>query len=102
MASAEGNSEEHEGTSWTFFTNHGHVLFVLAGDPDARTRDIADAVKITERAAQRIVHELEQEGYIRIVKKGRRNSYVLNEKKKLRHAIEQHATVGTLIAALGF
>jgi DNA-binding MarR family transcriptional regulator len=89
-------------SSWTFFTNHAHVLFFLASNPDARTRDIADAVHITERAAQRIVHELEEGGYIRIVKKGRRNSYVLNDKKKLRHPIEKHASVATLIGALGF
>ena len=98
MASAQRT----EGGSWTFFTNHAHVLFVLASNPDARTRDIADQVQITERAAQRIVHELEEGGYIRIVKKGRRTSYVLNDKKKLRHPIEKHASVGTLIGALGF
>ena len=56
MASAQRT----EGGSWTFFTNHAHVLFVLASNPDARTRDIADQVQITERAAQRIVHELEE------------------------------------------
>ena len=86
--------------TWTFFSNHGHVLFVLASDPDARTRDIAERVHITERAAQRIVHELEQDGYIRIVKKGRRNSYVVNGRKKLRHPIEQHCSVDRLIEAL--
>ena len=89
-----------EGHSWTFFSNHGHVLFVLASDPDARTRDIAERVRITERAAQRIVHELEQDGYIRIVKKGRRNSYIVNGRKKLRHPIEEHCTVDRLIEAL--
>jgi len=85
---------------WTFFSNHGHVLFVLAADPDARTRDIAERVQITERAAQRIVHELEHDGYVRIVKKGRRNSYVVNRKKRLRHPIESHCTLDRLIDAL--
>lgn len=89
-----------EGHSWTFFSNHGHVLFVLASDPDARTRDIAERVRITERAAQRIVHELEQDGYVRIVKKGRRNSYIVNGRKKLRHPIEEHCSVDRLIEAL--
>jgi len=94
------NGSDNEPSSWTFFTNHGHVLFVLASDPDARTRDIADRVQITERAAQRIVHELEEEGYVRIVKKGRRNHYVVNGKKKLRHPVEKHNSVEALIAAL--
>lgn len=92
------SSDERAG--WTFFTNHGHVLFALASDPDARTRDIADAVQITERAAQRIIRELEEEGYIRIVKKGRRNSYVVNGRQKLRHPIEQHCSINDLIRAL--
>ena len=91
---------ESERATWTFFTNHGHVLFFLASNPDARTRDIADAVRITERAAQRIVRELEEEGYVEIVKKGRRNSYVLHGKEKLRHPIEKHCSVEKLIKAL--
>lgn len=93
-------AKENERSSWTFFTNHGHVLFVLASNPDARTRDIAERVQITERAAQRIVHELEEDGYVRIVKKGRRNSYVVNGRKKLRHPIEKHCAIETLIEAL--
>ena len=40
---------------WTFLTNHAHVLLCLARDPEARLRDVAAAVAITERAAQRIV-----------------------------------------------
>lgn len=94
------NESERNGHSWTFFANHGHVLFVLASNPDIRTRDIAEQVQITERAAQRIIHELEQDGYIEIVKKGRRNSYVVNGEKKLRHPIEEHCTVDRLIEAL--
>lgn len=86
--------------TWTFFTNHGHVLFFLAANPDARARDIADGVQITERAAQRIVHELEAAGYLRIVKKGRRNSYVVNRKKKLRHPLEEHVPIEALIEVL--
>ena len=89
-----------EKPSWTFFTNHGHVLFVLAGEPDLRTREIAERVQITERAAQRIIHELDEGGYIRIVKQGRRNSYIVNRKKKLRHPIEKHCSLSELIEAI--
>ncbi len=91
---------ETESNNWTFFTNYGHVLFFLASNPDARARDIADVVQITERAAQRIVHELEAAGYLKIVKKGRRNSYVINSKKKLRHPLEKHVAIQALIEAL--
>ncbi|MEZ4571575.1 MAG: winged helix-turn-helix domain-containing protein [Thermomicrobiales bacterium] len=44
---------------WTFFTNHMHVLGCLADAPDLTLREVAERVGITERAAQRIVAELE-------------------------------------------
>ena len=43
---------------WTFLTNHAHVLLCIARDPDARMRDVATEVGVTERAVQRIVTEL--------------------------------------------
>ena len=43
---------------WTFLSNHTHVLVVLAKDPDARLRDVADQVGITERAVVSIVTDL--------------------------------------------
>ena len=47
------------GPSWTFLTNHSHVLICLSRDPLMRLRDIAVQVGITERAVQRIVADLE-------------------------------------------
>ena len=38
--------------------NHTQVLLTIARNPDIRTREIAEAVGITERAAQRIVADL--------------------------------------------
>ena len=43
---------------WTFFTNHGHVLVYLARHPDARVREIAAEIGITERATQAILADL--------------------------------------------
>ena len=45
---------------WTFLTNHAHVLLCVAENPNVRLRDVAAQVGITERAAQRIVSELEE------------------------------------------
>jgi len=42
--------DERERT-WTFLTNHAHVLLCIATDPAVRLRDVATAVGITERAA---------------------------------------------------
>ena len=86
--------------SWTFLTNHAHVLLALANDPDLRIRDVASDVGITERAAQRILHDLEEAGYVQRGKRGRRNTYQLVLDRPLRHPIEAHHTVGELVDVL--
>lgn len=83
--------------SWTFFTNHAHVLFCLAEAPDMRLRDVAERVGITERAAQRIVTDLHEAGYLSIERDGRRNVYQVMGSPALRHPIEQHLQVGDIL-----
>ena len=85
---------------WTFLTNHAHVLLSIARDPEIRLRDLAAVVGITERAAHRIVVELEDGGYISRERSGRRNRYELYPDEPLRHPIERHRTVSALIALL--
>jgi DNA-binding MarR family transcriptional regulator len=85
---------------WTFFSNHGHVLVFLAQDPDARLRDVAQAVGITERAVQKIVADLEAAGIVARERTGRRNHYRVHTERPLRHPIEAHRTVGALLAML--
>lgn len=85
---------------WTFFSNHGHVLVCLARDHDARLRDVAVQVGITERAVQKIVRDLQDEGYLEIRKHGRRNRYRINNRKALRHSLQSGITVGQLLALL--
>jgi DNA-binding IclR family transcriptional regulator len=60
---------------WKFFTNHALVLLAVAADPQILLREIAEAVGITERAAHRIIGDLEDGGYISREHKGRRNYY---------------------------
>ena len=86
---------------WTFFTNHAHVLFCISEDPDITLREVAMRVGITERATQRIVAELEQGGYLRHERKGRRNHYELIADVPLRHEIESHVSIGDILTALG-
>jgi DNA-binding IclR family transcriptional regulator len=62
---------------FSFLTNHGLALLCIAQDPTQRMRDIAATLDITERAAQRIVGELVQAGYIDRTREGRRNSYTV-------------------------
>lgn len=87
-------------TTWTFLTNYGHVLLVIAARPDLRLRDIAEYVGITERAAQRIVRELVDEGYLTRRRVGRRNEYQVERDQELRHTLQTHRTVGDLVDML--
>ena len=84
--------------SWTFFSNYAHVLVCLAEDPSARLRDVAARVGITERAVQRIIGQLEDGKVLTKVRDGRRNHYAIDMDRPLRHPLESHKTVGSLIA----
>ena len=85
---------------WTFLSNHCHVLVLLYKEPFARLRDVARDVGITERAVQRIVKDLEDAKVIVKSKQGRRNRYAINTKRRLRHQIESHRTIGELLELL--
>ena len=82
---------------WTFLTNHGHVLVYVHPNPDARVRDIASAVGITERAAQTILSDLEADGYLAKTKVGRRNTYSVNTRGQFRHPEEAGHPIGDLL-----
>jgi len=97
-ASGSGRIDGDAGSRhWTFLSNHGHVLVCLARDPDARLRDVALAVGITERAVQKIVSDLEEAGVVERVREGRRNRYRLFLDRPLRHPIEAHRSIGALL-----
>jgi DNA-binding MarR family transcriptional regulator len=85
---------------WTFLTNHTHVLVCISRDPTITMRAVAGQVGITERAVQRIVGELVNEGYLRRTKDGRRNAYSLDSQRPLRHPLEQHARLDALLRLL--
>jgi DNA-binding Lrp family transcriptional regulator len=85
---------------WTFLTNHSHVLLCIAENPDVRLREVAEQVQITERAAQRIVGELEEAGYLSHERIGRRNHYEVHADLPLRHPLENHLEVGALLRIL--
>jgi len=83
---------------WTFFSNYGHVLVCLARNREARLRDVAAEVGITERAVQTIVRDMQDAGFITVSKQGRCNRYRINRRKSLRHALESHCSVGKLLS----
>ena len=87
--------------SWTFLSNHAHVLLCVAADPDRTLADIAGLVGITERGVQLILADLVAEGYLERTRVGRRNHYEIHPEGRLRHPLEAHHRVADLIAALG-
>jgi DNA-binding MarR family transcriptional regulator len=85
---------------WRFVTNHTQVLLCLARDPDARLRDVAADVGITERAAQRIVADLVEAGYLERAKYGRRNRYKIHGDLKMRHPAQHEHEIQELLDVL--
>lgn len=91
---------EPEIPPWTFLTNHAHVLIAIGRSPEIRQRDIAYAVGITVGAVTRIVHDLEEGGYLRHERIGRRNRYEVVANRALRHPLESQHTLEELLDAL--
>jgi DNA-binding Lrp family transcriptional regulator len=84
-------------STWNFLTNHAHVLLCVWEDPESRVRDIATRVGITERAVQRILQELESDGYLVRERVGRRNRYRVRPDRPMRHPVEDHRPVSVLL-----
>ena len=85
---------------WSFVTNHARVLACIAADPNARLRDVAGAVGITERTAAQIVTDLERAGYLTKTRDGRRNQYAIDASKKLQHPRLKGVAATQVIAVL--
>jgi DNA-binding Lrp family transcriptional regulator len=85
---------------FSFLTNHGLALLCIAEDPHARMRDIAAAVGITERAAQRIVSDLVGAGYLDRERDGRRNSYTVRLDLPVKLSDQRDVELGALMRVL--
>lgn len=86
--------------SWTFFSNHAHVLVCIAKQSDMRLGDIARRVGIRERTVHRIIQDLAESGYITVLKDGRNNVYEVNLNRPLRHPLEADHDIRAVISPL--
>lgn len=86
----------HE-AEWTYFSNYVHVLVCLADKPRSRLVEVANRVGVTERTAFRIITNLEEAGVLMRIKEGRRNTYVIDTNRHMRHSLEAHCTVGDIL-----
>jgi DNA-binding Lrp family transcriptional regulator len=87
-------------SGWTFLSNHTHVLVCIARDPAITMREAAELTGITERAVQRIVRDLEEDGYLVRHRQGRRNVYALQPSRPLRHPLERDTDLQSLLEVL--
>lgn len=86
--------------SWTFLTNHAHVLVCIAQNREVRLAEMARLVGIGERAVHRIVRDLVDAGYVSSTKVGRRNEYELSLDRPLRHPLEAHHRLAEIFGPL--
>ena len=85
---------------WSFLTNHGRALLYIAQHSDARLRDLASALGVTERTAYGIVVDLSTAGYVVKEKDGRRNRYHVQEDLPLREPTSRERTIGDVLDLL--
>jgi DNA-binding IscR family transcriptional regulator len=79
--------------SWTFLSNHGHVVVQLAKNPDITLAELARVIGVTERHISSVLNDLKEAGYIEVIKEGRKNSYRVLVEMPLRHSAESHKTL---------
>lgn len=88
-------------SEWVFITNHGLVLAAIASNLGHTARAIGDTVGITERAAHKIINDLEAAGYVTKTKVGRQNNYQIHPDVPLKDEASD-AAVGELLVVLGW
>jgi DNA-binding transcriptional ArsR family regulator len=87
-------------TSWGFLTNHARAMLFIARDPNARLRDLAVALGVTERTAYGLVADLTESGYVVKEKDGRRNRYHIQPDLPLPNPMTRERTIGELLDVL--
>ena len=83
--------------SWSFLTNHARALVYVSSHPDARLRDIAAELDVTERTTFAIVADLAEAGYVVKERDGRRNRYRIQPHLPLDDSLAVELTIGELL-----
>ena len=86
--------------SWSFLSNHGAVLILIASQPQITALEIGSKLGITERPVRRIISELEMVGYLRRRREGRVNRYDVNPSLLLPGPVLKNMAVGDLLGIL--
>jgi DNA-binding MarR family transcriptional regulator len=86
--------------AWTFVTSHAQVLLYIATNVDARVRDIASELDLTERSVYRILGDLDDGGYITRRRSGNRVEFTVHKRKRLRAALVRDIEISQLLKLL--
>ncbi len=85
---------------WTFITNHGAVLALIAQHGQITAREIARILNLTERPVRRIIADLDEAGYVEKTRVGRLNHYRVHTELPLRLHAGRDIAVGGLLQVL--
>jgi predicted transcriptional regulator len=88
-------------SAWCFLTNHAQVLLCIGRNPEILLKDVAAQMGVTERAVQRMVADLVNEGYVVRNRVGRRNRYEILGNRPLPHALEAIVEVKEALLLFG-
>lgn len=83
-----------------FLSNHGLALLGIADDSRILMRDIAAVVGVTERAAQRLVADLIEAGYVTRTREGRRNRYTIRRDLRIALPSQRDIDLNSLLSVL--
>ena len=86
---------------WTFISRHGLVLLYISKKPQCTTREIANAINVTERTVHRVLLDLERGGYITRSRTGRGNIYRIDTGIGLKNGLTRDLAVGDFLGLLG-
>lgn len=84
---------------WTFVSNHGRVFAYIATHCDDTAQEIAQQTRLSIRAVQKIICDLEREGYLSHQKVGRNNHYKIHSEMPIIGDLECCHYMGKLLFA---
>ena len=85
---------------WNFLSSFAHVLICLARNPQARMREVADQVGLTERTVLRLITRLDEAGIVKRSRRGRRNFYEITVSTPLPHPLEARCSMENLLQTM--
>jgi len=85
---------------WSFVSNHGKIFAYIYKHPANTTPVISQDTGLSIRAVQKIIDDLENDGYLDRRKIGRCNHYIIHPERQVRPRMELDHTIGEIMLTL--